>query len=123
MKLIIDILEDTYTATCGGFLLPPDVKNVVNAIKNGTPLPKEHGKIVDIGQIDNDRIERDNPVIYLTVNGECIEAVSLDYLNSLPAIVEAEAFHCGFEESGGHAYNCNDCPNKCEEWYQWDKEI
>ena len=35
---------------------------------------------------------------------------------------EAE-FHCGFEESGGHAYNCNDCPNKCEEWYQWDKEF
>ena len=32
-------------------------------------------------------------------------------------------FHCGFEESGGHAYNCNDCPNKCDEWYQWDKEM
>lgn len=32
-------------------------------------------------------------------------------------------FHCGFEESGGHAYNCNDCPNKCEEWHQWDKEM
>ena len=31
-------------------------------------------------------------------------------------------FHCGFEESGGHAYNCNDCPNKCDEWYKWDKE-
>lgn len=36
---------------------------------------------------------------------------------------EGEEFHCGFEESGGHAYNCNDCPNKCEEWYQWDKEM
>lgn len=34
---------------------------------------------------------------------------------------EAE-FHCGVEESGYHAYNCNDCPNKCEEWHQWDKE-
>ena len=32
-------------------------------------------------------------------------------------------FHCGIEESGGHAYNCNDCPNKCEEWHQWDKEM
>lgn len=35
---------------------------------------------------------------------------------------EAE-FHCGVEESGWHAYNCNDCPNKCDEWYQWDKEM
>ena len=34
-----------------------------------------------------------------------------------------QEFHCGVEESGGHAYNCNDCPNKCEEWYQWDKEF
>lgn len=32
-------------------------------------------------------------------------------------------FHCGVEESGFHAYNCNDCPNKCDEWYQWDKEF
>lgn len=32
-------------------------------------------------------------------------------------------FHCGVEKSGFHAYNCNDCPNKCEEYYQWDKEM
>lgn len=39
-------------------------------------------------------------------------------------IVEGNrGFHCGVEESGGHAYNCNDCPNKCEEYYRWDKEI
>ena len=37
-------------------------------------------------------------------------------------VKEAE-FHCGFEESGGHAYNCNNCPNKCDEWHQWDKEF
>lgn len=34
-----------------------------------------------------------------------------------------QEFHCGVEESGGHAYNCNDCLNKCEEWHQWDKEM
>lgn len=39
-------------------------------------------------------------------------------------IVEGnKSFHCGIEESGFHAYNCNDCPNKCEEYYQWDKEM
>lgn len=53
-------------------------------------LPKGHGKIVDLGKIDKDRIERDNPVIYLTVNGEYIEAISLNYLNDLRAIVEAD---------------------------------
>lgn len=53
-------------------------------------LPNGHGKIVDLGKIDEDRIEKDNPVIYLTVNGEYIEAISLNYLNDLPAIVEAD---------------------------------
>ena len=38
-------------------------------------------------------------------------------------VEENKSFHCGVEESGFHAYNCNDCPNKCEEWYQWDKEM
>lgn len=61
-----------------------------SCIAFGTPLPKGHGKIVDIGKIDKDRIERDNPVICCQVNGEYIEAVSLDYLNGLPAIIEVD---------------------------------
>lgn len=49
---------------------------------------------------------------------------SINQLNKPEDDILKEAeFHCGFEESGGHAYNCNDCPNKCEEWYQWDKEM
>ena len=59
-------------------------------IVKGTPLPKGHGKLVDIGKIDKDRIESNNPIIYLTINGEYIEAISLDYLNSLPTIIEAD---------------------------------
>lgn len=39
------------------------------------------------------------------------------------ALKENKSFHCGVEELGFHAYNCNDCPNKCEEYYQWDKEM
>ena len=44
MQIVIDISENTYKATCTESMLPPDVKNVVNAIKNGTPLPKGHGR-------------------------------------------------------------------------------
>ena len=53
-----------------------------------------------------------------------------EYLESINPLNKSEddilketEFHCGVEESGGHAYNCNDCPNKCEEYYQWDKEL
>lgn len=48
MKLIIDISEDSYKATCNGYMLPPDVENVVQGIKNGIPLPKGYGRIADI---------------------------------------------------------------------------
>ena len=52
----------------------------------------------------------------------------LEYINPLnesedDILKEETEFHCGIEESGFHAYNCNDCPNKCDEWYQWDKEM
>lgn len=45
MQIIIDIPENSYKATCNGCMLPPDVENVVEAIKNGTPLPKVFDKI------------------------------------------------------------------------------
>ena len=47
MQIVIDIDENSYKATCSGSMLPPDVKNVVNAIKNGTVLSKGHGDLID----------------------------------------------------------------------------
>lgn len=47
MKLIIDIPEDSYKATCDECMLPPDVRNVVQGIKNGKPLPKDREKTID----------------------------------------------------------------------------
>lgn len=41
IKLVIKISEDSYKATCNGWMLPPDVENVVQGIKNGQPLPED----------------------------------------------------------------------------------
>ena len=46
MQIVIDIPEESYKATCDGCMLPPDVENVVQGIKNGTPLPKRHGRLM-----------------------------------------------------------------------------
>ena len=43
IELMIKISEDSYKATCNGWMLPTDVENVVQGIKNGIPLPKGHG--------------------------------------------------------------------------------
>lgn len=85
MKLIIDIDEDTYKC-----IKKCDYCDHICYIADGTPLPKGHGRLIDISQIDKDRIESNNPIIYLTLNGEYIEAISLDYLNDLPTIIEAD---------------------------------
>jgi hypothetical protein len=41
MKVLIDISEDSYKATCNECMLPPDVENVVQAIKNSIPLDSD----------------------------------------------------------------------------------
>jgi len=53
IELVIKISEDSYKATCNGWMLPPDVENVVQGIKNGTPLPKGHGRLIDADALKN----------------------------------------------------------------------
>jgi len=52
IELAIKISEDSYKATCNGYMLPSDVEDVVNAIKNGIPLPKGHGRLIDSDKLD-----------------------------------------------------------------------
>jgi len=93
IEVVIKVSEEVYNKIReGGFWLESGLQlsDAYDAIKNGILLPKGHGRIVDVGKIDEDRIDHDNPIIYLTINGEYIEAVSLDYLNSLQTIIEAD---------------------------------
>lgn len=91
VKLVIEIDEEQKKMVDAIMELPPQVENdLISAIRHGAPLPKGHGRLVDIGKIDEDRMDSNNPIIYSTINGEYIEAISLDYLNSLPTIIEAD---------------------------------
>jgi hypothetical protein len=91
IELVIKIPEEIYESSQIIDVKSEDVIQIpLEVIANGTPLPKGHGKLVDISKIDKDRIESDNPIIYLTINGQYTEAISLDYLNDLPTIIEAD---------------------------------
>lgn len=59
------------------------------------------------------------------IDDECLICIPPSNLDDeqLYQIGKVLGYKCGIEESGGHAYNCNDCPNKCNEWYQWDREM
>lgn len=88
MQIVIDITDSRYNE-----IMTDDIYIDVPIFKEDiiATIPEGHGRIVDIGKIDKDKIESDNPIISLTINGEYIEAVSLDYLNNLPTIIEAES--------------------------------
>lgn len=57
-KIVINISNDTYyrckNERVG--LLPFDVPEVCYAIKNGTPLPKGHGDLIDRNELNKDLI-------------------------------------------------------------------
>ncbi len=98
VELVVKLPEESYKALKSGMFINFGVRSgktilqsFCNALYNGIPLPKGHGKIVDIGKIEEDRIEKANPIIYLQMNGDYTEAVSLDYLYNLPVLVEADS--------------------------------
>lgn len=95
IELIIKISEEDYKSIkddVKNFLTMPahKVPSLYKAIDEGAPLPANHGKIVDLGKIDEDKIDKDNPIITININGTAIEAVSLDYLDNLPDLTKKE---------------------------------
>ena len=78
MKIIIDISDEDYE-----YIKNSNDMNF-NAIKNGTPLPKNHGRLIDADVIDDN--------IY-----ELTRSLDLDYsqiinvVDNAPTIIEAES--------------------------------
>lgn len=55
MKIIVDISEEDYRYFTAFWLMGVNENRktdiLINAIKNGTPLPKEHGRLIDAGAL------------------------------------------------------------------------
>lgn len=95
IELVIKISEDSYKATCSGSMLPPHVENVVNAIKTGTPLPKGHGRIGDLSELETrisnfieyykNLLEETNPITLVYMNH------ILDGIRYTDTIIEADS--------------------------------
>lgn len=88
MRMIIDISEDAYKAVCNGCMLPPDVENVVNSIKNGTPIQQPF------------------------INKPCISegVCHEDKMQTLDKIRAEIENHCGYAKEY-HCECCYSCPN------------
>lgn len=90
VKLVIKIPKEAYELLRKDGVDWLGAEHILNAVANGKPLPKK-GRFVDISKIEEDRIDGDNPIIYLTIDGVISEeAISLSYLYNLPPIIEED---------------------------------
>lgn len=83
MKIVIDITEAYYSYLKE---LNDDVSYLVKKVKNGTPLPKGHGRLIDGDElIRNDGYY--NPVKYTDEFGDVITVADIV---AMPTIIEAD---------------------------------
>lgn len=87
IELVIRIQQEDYEAIKGNSVVGDmTIPYVFEAIRNGTPLPKGHGRLIDVGQCDRE-------LFYQQCGGaDSLITVksAFDMLLSLPTIIEAD---------------------------------
>ena len=83
MRLVIDIPKQIYLNAKADMLCGADV--LVSAIKNGTPLPKGHGDLIDRSKLDVTPIDiTDLPI------DRCLLVYMAEDVDNAPALVCAD---------------------------------
>lgn len=88
MKLIIDIPEEDYKTIIQRPKQCVVHWDIVDALKNGTPLPKGHGRLIDA-----DKLNRKKKYCFQTKTGAFSKSewfIKADDLFSAPTIIEAD---------------------------------
>lgn len=80
MKIIIDIPEERYNRI--DYIDNLSLKEIV---KNGTPLPKGHGRIVDLEEVDRSISANTTIELYQNEWDELYKAI-----NAVPTVIEAD---------------------------------
>ena len=80
MKVLIEIDEKMYQNVLNGTYCG----TLYEALKNGTPLPKGHGRLIDADELEECK------EIMNTISGESKYAVRMDDIRDMPTIIEAD---------------------------------
>lgn len=91
MKVIVDIPNWLYNAIME-HKEPHYSKSLGEAVRDGTPLPKGHGKLGDLDSIMNDINDSINEMtnIGISVDGQYLWAKLNDVVDNAPVIIEAD---------------------------------
>ena len=84
MKIVIEIDEENYEKNKYG-RCPVTVMR--KSIRNGTPLPKGHGRLIDVNDLLDDINLEDNDYNRDINTGEII---TLENIDRIPTIIEAD---------------------------------
>lgn len=89
MKLIIDISEEQYELVQHGNKSYTTELELMNAVANGTPLPKGHGRLIDADALEKKMCDREEELGDDKALWES-SAVSVALDMFAPTIIEAE---------------------------------
>ena len=78
IELVIKIPNNVYKAICDKNALGCDISDIKNVIRNGTPLPKGHGDLID------------KKVVYKKFYSRCLAKVATEVFDETPTIIEAD---------------------------------
>lgn len=84
MKLVIEIPDELYNDIKTHPLFSSDIPAIERAIRNGTPLPKGHGRLIDADKLDV------GEVFDYYGNRKGYKFIGEYELNNAPTIVEAD---------------------------------
>lgn len=83
MQIVISIPDDVYDECKGGDVFYPDTGGIVwEGVRNGTPLPKGHGRLIDADRLRS--MYSINRANFNTVVG------IQKWINDAPTIIEAD---------------------------------
>lgn len=82
MKIVIDIPVEVYKSIQGNDYCGISNADMYNAVKNGTPLPKNHGRLIDADKLKMTTITR--------WNGDVDFVVYKEELDNAPTVIESE---------------------------------
>lgn len=81
MKLIVDIPDDMFNRIQDDVYSTYDGVDSLKAVRNGTSLPKGHGRLIDADEIQFENTE------FETYGDYCI---AFDAIDNAPTIIEAD---------------------------------
>ena len=92
MQIVIDIPEEVYNSIQDNDYCGISNSDMYNAIVNGIPLPKGHGRLIDADAVEKkmnkSEIEADRNADYYTANKiDC----AMEYIINAQTIIEADS--------------------------------